>query len=79
MMNLLKNSLNFCVVLLCIPNSLAMGRHRGDVVEGRERGQRIKVFYSSILFMGFNSFFLFFLFLVGPRFGPRIGHKSGRA
>ena len=75
MMNLLKNSLNFCVVLLCIPNSLAMGQHIGDVPGGRERGQRIKVFYSSILILGFNGFFFSFLFLVGPRFGP----KSGRA
>ena len=33
-----------------------MGRHRGDFAEGRERGQRIKVLYSSILFLGFNSF-----------------------
>ena len=61
MMNLLKNSMNFCVMLLCIPNSLTMGRHRSGVAEGRERGQSIKVFYSSILF---------FFFLVGPRFGP---------
>ena len=34
-----------------------MGQHKGDVAERRERGQRIKVFYSSILFLGFNSFF----------------------
>ena len=46
-----------------------MGQHRGDFAEGRERGQRIKVFFSSILFMGFDSFFLFFF---------RLGHDLGR-
>ena len=67
--------MNFSVVLLCIPNSLAMGRDKGDVAEGREKGQRIEVFYSLILILGFNGFFFFFFFLVGPRFGP----KSGKA
>ena len=37
-----------------------MGRDKGDVAEGREKGQRIEVFYSLILILGFNGFFFFF-------------------
>ena len=53
-----------------------MGRDKGDVAEGREKGQRIEVFYSLILILGFNGFFFFFFWL-GHDFGPNMAGLNG--